>query len=182
MWSPRLIPREEEVRGTPTYKKELVEQRLETDIKRGYNSSYYNGDARIHKVRSGENLSVIAKRYGVSVRNLRQWNGLRSDNLRVGQRLKVSRPQSGSTSTASTASTSKPATSAPASSTAATSAKPAAPVKAEDSGQVYKVRSGDNLWTISRRYGVTVEAIRQVNAPKKLDVLSVGQVIKLPKK
>ena len=168
------------------YKKELVEQRLETDIKRGYNSSYYSGDARIHKVRSGENLSVIAKRYGVSVKNLRQWNGLRSDNLRVGQRLKVSRPQSGSSSQTASASTSnstsaqKSTTTSTSTTSTTTSAQPTA--KAEESGEVYKVRSGDNLWTISRRYGVTVEAIRQVNAPKKLDVLSVGQVIKLPKR
>ena len=44
----------------------------------------------------------------------------------------------------------------------------------------YKVRSGDNLWTIAKKKGVSVAAIRKANAPKKLDVLQVGQIIKLP--
>jgi LysM repeat protein len=46
----------------------------------------------------------------------------------------------------------------------------------------YKVRSGDNLWTIAKKKGVSVAAIRKANAPKKLNVLQIGQVIKLPVK
>lgn len=44
----------------------------------------------------------------------------------------------------------------------------------------YKVRSGDNLWTIAKKKGVSVAAIRRANAPKNLNVLQIGQVIKLP--
>ena len=44
----------------------------------------------------------------------------------------------------------------------------------------YKVRSGDNLWTIAKKKGVSVAAIRKANAPKNLNVLQIGQVIKLP--
>ncbi len=44
----------------------------------------------------------------------------------------------------------------------------------------YKVRSGDNLWTIAKKKGVSGAAIRKANAPKKLNVLQIGQVIKLP--
>ncbi len=40
-----------------------------------------------HVVRSGESLSVIGQRYGVSVSRLKSLNGLRSDRIRVGQRL-----------------------------------------------------------------------------------------------
>lgn len=44
---------------------------------------------RTHTVRSGESLGVIARRYGVSVSDLKRWNGLRSDMIRTGQKLVV---------------------------------------------------------------------------------------------
>lgn len=47
----------------------------------------YNSKSRIHTVRKGETLSLIARRYGVSVAQLKSSNGLRSDKLRIGQRL-----------------------------------------------------------------------------------------------
>lgn len=45
---------------------------------------------RYHRVNRGENLSVIAARYGVSVRQIQSWNGLRSTRIQAGQRLRVS--------------------------------------------------------------------------------------------
>jgi membrane-bound lytic murein transglycosylase D len=45
--------------------------------------------ARTHQVRRGENLSVIANRYGVSVRQIQSWNGLRNSRIQAGQRLRV---------------------------------------------------------------------------------------------
>jgi murein DD-endopeptidase MepM/ murein hydrolase activator NlpD len=45
--------------------------------------------AGYHKVKSGETLSSIAKRYRTSVSNLKNINGLKSDFIREGQRLKV---------------------------------------------------------------------------------------------
>ncbi len=46
------------------------------------------GDGR-HVVGNGESLGLIAQRYGVSLRALRQINGLSGDTIRVGQRLKI---------------------------------------------------------------------------------------------
>ncbi len=49
-----------------------------------------NGGASVvYRVRSGDTLSTIAKRYHVTIKQLRTWNGLRSDMLRVGQRLVI---------------------------------------------------------------------------------------------
>lgn len=44
---------------------------------------------KIHRVRSGENLGVIARKYRVSVKNLKRWNKLRGSMIRVGQKLVV---------------------------------------------------------------------------------------------
>lgn len=42
-----------------------------------------------HKVKSGESLSMLARKYGVPMSQLRQINQLKSDNIRIGQNLKV---------------------------------------------------------------------------------------------
>ncbi|MCD6489838.1 MAG: LysM peptidoglycan-binding domain-containing protein, partial [Thermodesulfobacterium sp.] len=42
-----------------------------------------------YRVRRGDTLERIARRYGTTVSQLRKWNGLRSDRIYVGQRLKV---------------------------------------------------------------------------------------------
>ena len=42
-----------------------------------------------HTVRRGDVLGAIARRYGVSVRQVQQLNGLRGTNIRIGQRLRV---------------------------------------------------------------------------------------------
>ncbi|CAN5750518.1 lytic transglycosylase domain-containing protein [soil metagenome] len=44
---------------------------------------------RVHRVARGENLSVIARRYGVSVRQIQSWNGLSNTRIQAGQRLRV---------------------------------------------------------------------------------------------
>ena len=46
----------------------------------------------MHKVRRGQNLTTIARKYGVLVQELRDWNELRSDELAIGQKLRI--PQS----------------------------------------------------------------------------------------
>lgn len=44
---------------------------------------------KIYHVKSGDTLGHIAKRHKVSVRQLKQWNNLKSDFLRIGQKLKI---------------------------------------------------------------------------------------------
>lgn len=42
-----------------------------------------------HTVKSGETLSSIGRRYGVPYTKIKEWNGLRSDKLSIGQKLKI---------------------------------------------------------------------------------------------
>jgi membrane-bound lytic murein transglycosylase D len=44
---------------------------------------------RIHTVRKGETLSSVAKKYGCTVAEIKKWNGLKSNTVRVGQKLKI---------------------------------------------------------------------------------------------
>ncbi|NAY91666.1 LysM peptidoglycan-binding domain-containing protein [Muricauda sp. JGD-17] len=101
-----------------------------------------------YKVRSGDYLGKIAERYGVGVSQIKRWNGLRSNNLRIGQRLTIfpRKPYVPKRSVAQT-STSKSSTGAVA-----------------GSSKVHTVQPGDSLWTISRKYpGITIENLRKWN-------------------
>ena len=67
--------------------------------------------------------------------------------------------------------------------------KPAAPAKpkaeankkATSKPSTYKVVSGDNLYKISKRFGVTIDALKKANGMTN-DNLSVGQSLKIPSK
>ena len=47
------------------------------------------GETIAYKVKQGDNLGLIAKKYGVSVAKLKQWNSLKSDLIRPGQKIYI---------------------------------------------------------------------------------------------
>ncbi len=121
----------------------------------------------VHKVRSGETLSHIAYRYGVSVSRIKQWNGLKSNNIKVGQRIVVYRNGK-----------------APASSGSSSSSSSASKVSTSTSqGYVmYTIRKGDNLWDIAKKFdGVTVNSLMKLNGLNKNSKLYPGNKIKIKK-
>ena len=69
--------------------KEIYAHFVELDAQKRKNyPKYSEQDERIvHRVRGGEYLGKIARRYGCSVKKIQQWNNLKNDNIRVGQRL-----------------------------------------------------------------------------------------------
>ncbi|HEY7816659.1 MAG TPA: LysM peptidoglycan-binding domain-containing protein, partial [Vicinamibacteria bacterium] len=66
---------------------ETAERSLPDGIPNGPNGP--NGEAAAYRIRRGDTLSVIARRFGVSVEELRQWNGIDSDDIYVGQSITV---------------------------------------------------------------------------------------------
>jgi membrane-bound lytic murein transglycosylase D len=110
-------------------------------------------DQITYKVRSGDFLGKIAERYGVGVSQIKNWNGLRSNNLRIGQRLTIyPRKIPSSISSSNTAKSSE--------NTVAT-----AGVK------VHTVKSGDSLWTISKKYpGISIDNLRKWNGISGNDI------------
>ena len=53
------------------------------------NATAGEGELTYYKIKQGDTLGTIARKYGVSVRQLRSWNGLRNNNIRAGRRLKI---------------------------------------------------------------------------------------------
>lgn len=111
-----------------------------------------------HRVRRGQTLSSIARRYRTSVRAIMRANNMRrSHYIRAGKRLKI--PQRGYTfSKRRTRATKRVAVPA--------------------SGTHY-VHKGDSLWIIANRYGTTVQKIRELNQLSS-NHLYIGQSLKIP--
>lgn len=99
-----------------------------------------------YRVKNGDYLGKIARRYGVRVSQLKQWNGLRSNNLKIGQRLTIypRNPDKNQVPSPRLVSTSK---------------------KIDPTGKTtYKVQQGDSLWSISRKFpGISIQNIRDWN-------------------
>ncbi|MEB2776024.1 LysM peptidoglycan-binding domain-containing protein [Algoriphagus sp. D3-2-R+10] len=94
-------------------------------------------NSTIYKVRSGDVLGSIAQRHGVTVTQIKSWNNLSSNLIRVGQTLRINSGMSGNIASTQT----------------------------NSSGQTtYTVQPGDSLWIISRKHeGLTVEQIKRLN-------------------
>lgn len=124
-----------------------------------------DGERIVYKVRSGDVLGKIASRYRVSVAQLKRWNNLRSNTIRVGQRLVIYRGGNGP-STSSASQTSSKSTSSQASGTKSTSKSSAGTQQNAASGNytIYVVRPGDNLYDIAKKYpGVSAQNIMDFN-------------------
>jgi membrane-bound lytic murein transglycosylase D len=108
---------------------------------------------RFHKVRRGESLSLIARRYGVTQRELVALNNLRSRHrIRAGQVLRL--PHDGSA--------------------------PILVTRAEPPADgVYHVRRGDNLSIVAARFGVTQQDLVRWNRLRNRNHLTIGQRLRV---
>ncbi|EAX7497167.1 TPA: murein transglycosylase D [Salmonella enterica subsp. enterica serovar Derby] len=90
-------------------------------------------NSRSYKVRSGDTLSGIASRLGVSTKDLQQWNNLRGSRLKIGQSLTVGAGSS------------------------------AQRLANNSDSITYRVRKGDSLSSIARRHGVNIKDVMRWN-------------------
>jgi membrane-bound lytic murein transglycosylase D len=109
------------------------------------NRSLKNVSHQTYKVKRGDNLSIIARRLGVRVSDLRRLNKIRGSKIYVGQSLKVR----------------KVASSNPSYTTS-----------------VHKVKRGENLYLIGRRYGLSVRELKKLNSLRSSKI-RVGQKLKV---
>ncbi|WP_346883837.1 LysM peptidoglycan-binding domain-containing protein [uncultured Algibacter sp.] len=124
---------------------------------------FFEANDRIrYRVKSGDYLGKISRLYGVRVSDIKRWNGLRSNNLKIGQRLTI-HPR-------------KPNVTSKKSKKSKTVVKPI-------SGEVimYKVQNGDSLWSISQKFsGVSVQNIKDWNGISS-NKLKPGMTLKISK-
>ncbi len=123
-----------------------------------------------YRVRQGDSLWTVARRYGTTAERLARMNGLSTEaTLAIGQRLKV--PARVPPRTVARAAA--PRTAAP--------RAPLAPVAPTGSmTAVYQVRSGDTLWILARRHGITPERLAAMNGVSAGAILSIGQRLRVP--
>ena len=55
----------------------------------GKGKSTPQGNVTYHKIRNGETLSTIARKYGVTVSQIQSWNGMRNTKINAGKSLKI---------------------------------------------------------------------------------------------
>jgi len=123
---------------------------------------YFELNDRVtYRVKSGDYLGKIAEKYGVSVSSLKRWNNLKSNNLRIGQRIYVYPRKLNETTKVQTAQNTK-------------KEKPKGPFI------TYTVKSGDSLWLIAQKYSnVSVQNIKDWNDIWKVKSLKPGTELKI---
>ncbi|WP_162096643.1 lytic transglycosylase domain-containing protein [Desulfotalea psychrophila] len=132
----------------PTIKYQLLPQG-ETDAQIAYKDSLI-----LHSIKKGETISKIARRYHVPVDLILSWNGLKSANrIREGQQLAlyIDRGQSKRNSLGRVY---------------ILAGDKKRKIDQGVSGTWYQVRNGDSLWTISRKFNISMRDIRKLNNMK----------------
>ncbi|MEQ5992771.1 autolysin [Enterococcus faecalis] len=129
-------------------------------VKKGANSGSTNtnkptnnggGATTSYTIKSGDTLNKISAQFGVSVANLRSWNGIKGDLIFAGQTIIVKKGASTGGNASSTNSA---------------------------SGKRHTVKSGDSLWGLSMQYGISIQKIKQLNGLSG-DTIYIGQTLKV---
>ena len=132
-----------------------------------------------YRVRRGDTLGGIARRFGSSVAELQRANRLpRADRIYIGQRLRIPQRGAGRSAPAPVqrAAIQAPGATAPASS---------GPEVASSVGQTIKetvhvVRRGESLHRIARKYGTSVQTLTAANNLRRPDLIHAGQRLVIP--
>ncbi|TJY66499.1 LysM peptidoglycan-binding domain-containing protein [Sphingobacterium alkalisoli] len=124
------------------------------------NFALANVDEKRYKVKRGESLSTISKKFGVSIQNLRAWNGLSTASSISGRTLFIQKPVN---------------------STLAKNVKAVSSSRAATTTIVYTVKRGDSLDRIANQYkGVTVSKLKADNNLKS-SLIKPGMKLKIKK-
>jgi membrane-bound lytic murein transglycosylase D len=117
----------------------------------------YVADSDGYRIRPGETLSEIADRVGLSTRSLARLNQIRDPRrIRSGQRLRLPGRY------------------------VSLDGRPLRPDPAPEPDRRHKVRRGETLSEIARRYGTSPNSIARANRIRNLRIIRAGQVLHIP--
>ncbi|MDE6328933.1 MAG: transglycosylase SLT domain-containing protein [Duncaniella sp.] len=160
---------------------------------------------KTHTVGRGENIRDIARLYGVSATDIKRWNKLRRGKVKEGDKLTVEvveritpdevrvvaapevaqvDPSSFKTEEPAPKPSSEVAEAEPKAAPVAAKPKPRTERKTAVTPRttVHKVKSGETLERIAKKYGTTVAAIQAANGMGKKTMLQINQSLKIPAK
>lgn len=130
-------------------------------------------NAIYYRIKAGDNLGSIAEKFGVKVSQLQYWNAMSGTKIIAGETLII---YSGSVKPNQTNTPlnvqSKPLQNTNPATIPQTN-------RTVNHRRTYKVKAGDNLWLIARKYNITVDQIKKCNN-LKTDHLSIGQILQIP--
>ena len=104
----------------------------------------------VYIVKAGDTLYSIASKFNTTVEAIKKLNNLTSNNLSIGQVLRIPSSNSGDNTEDNTGNI-----------------------------ITYTVKAGDTLYSLANKYGTTVEAIKSLNNLSS-NTLSIGQVLRIP--
>ncbi|MBM7692127.1 LysM repeat protein [Peribacillus deserti] len=110
-----------------------------------------------YTIKKGDTLAKLSAKYHVTVQQLKDANGLSSDKIKAGQLIEV--PASHTNNLVKAKTVNVP--------------------QSKGKGQAYVVKAGDTLWSISKKFNVTVDTIKQANQ-KKNNKLRKGEKLIIP--
>ncbi len=150
-----LIIEENNIKNEKIYAGQIL--RIKTANVTSKNYLTDNLTLKTHTVKSGENLSIIAAKYGVRESDIINWNSDIIDGTTIysGTKLKIYTPETSKGSSKVTKSNvNKPP-------------------------KYYTIRSGDTLYSISNKFGVSVASIKSKNKNLNENLLRIGQKIRI---
>ena len=124
-----------------------------------------------YKVKSGDYLGKIASKYGVTINQLKSWNGLRSNSIQIGQTLYIYKNGGPTISQGSTGGSS---------SSSSSGSKSSSKSSTKSKAVIYTVKNGDSLYKIAKNYpGISADDIKKANGLKS-DAIRAGQKLTIP--
>ncbi len=117
------------------------------------NSALVTNDTKptYHTVRNGESLGVVANKYGITVAQIKKWNNMNSNAIHPGKKLKVGAIVANIANTK--------------------------PAKSE---KTYTVRSGDSLYSISKKHpGISIGQLKKINNLKEGQNIHPGMKLRI---
>ena len=170
----------------------IVTPQTTSDSKERYTPSSLEGKTRIiYTVKSGDNPGFIADWFDVPLGELKSWNNIRKNMIRVGQKLTIYVPEDKSeyyrkinnlSFTAKQSLSGKNVPTNPVKKPAAGAENNTGTEVASVEGdyEIYTVKQGDNLWTIARKFpGISNQDIMKLNNITDVKGLRAGQKLKI---